>query len=123
LRGTRFPVYIIIEMLEEGYLGPKGRIAQIHNRFVEGLNNLNISSCSGLVQEAGGMGLMIAFTPFDGKKEQVEALIKKLFNNGLIVFSCGKDPVRIRFLVPATIENHEIDLALQIVEKTILEGI
>lgn len=113
----------IIEMLEEGYLGPKGRIAQIHNRFVEGLNNLNISSCSGLVQEAGGMGLMIAFTPFDGKKEQVEALIKKLFNNGLIVFSCGKDPVRIRFLVPATIENHEIDLALQIVEKTILEGI
>ena len=66
---------------------------------------------------------MIAFTPFEGKKEQTEALIKKLFNNGLIVFSCGKDPVRIRFLVPAIIENQDIDLAIQIVEKTISEGI
>lgn len=113
----------IIEMLEEGYLGSGGRINQIHTRFIEGLNKLNISTCQGLVKDAGGMGLMIAFTPFDGKKEQVEAFIKKLFNNGLIAFSCGKDPVRIRFLVPAIIENQDIDTALQIVEKTILEGI
>lgn len=113
----------ILEMLEEGYLGPNGRIDHIHNRFIDGLNSLNEGSCKGLVKDAGGMGLMIAFTPFDGKKEQVEALIKKLFNNGLIAFSCGKDPVRIRFLVPAIIEELEIDLALQIVEKTILEGI
>lgn len=113
----------ILEMLEEGYLGSNGRIAQIHNRFIDGLNSLNVGTCKGLVKDAGGMGLMIAFTPFDGKKEQVEALIKKLFNNGLIAFSCGKDPVRIRFLVPAIIEDQEIDLALQIVEKTILEGV
>lgn len=113
----------ILEMLEEGYLGPSGRIIQIHNRFIEGLNNLNATTCQGLVRDAGGMGLMIAFTAFDGKKEQAESMIKKLFNNGIIAFTCGKDPVRIRFLVPAIIENHEIDLALQIVEKTILEGI
>lgn len=113
----------IINMLEEGYLGPKGRIVQIHQRFIEGLNYLNNNSCKGLVKDAGGMGLMIAFTPFDGKKEQVESLVKKLFNNGIIAFSCGKDPVRIRFLVPAIIQNAEIDLALSIVEKTILEGI
>lgn len=113
----------ILEMLEEGYLGVNGRIHQIHNRFVEGLNKLNTTTCEGLVRDAGGMGLMIAFTPFEGKKEQVEVFIKKLFNNGLIAFSCGKDPVRIRFLVPAIIEDQEIDLALQIVEKTILEGI
>lgn len=113
----------IINMLEEGFLGPNGRINQIHNRFVDELNKLNVSTCRGLVKDAGGMGLMIAFTPFEGKKEQTEALIKKLFNNGLIAFSCGKDPVRIRFLVPAIIENQDIDLAIQIVEKTILEGI
>jgi 4-aminobutyrate aminotransferase-like enzyme len=113
----------ILEMLEEGFLGSNGRIQQIHNRFVTGINNLNAGSCEGLARDAGGMGLMIAFTPFDGKKEQVETLIKKLFNNGLIAFSCGKDPVRIRFLVPAIIEDQEIDLALQIVEKTILEGV
>lgn len=113
----------ILEMLEEGYLGANGRIQQIHRRFVDGLNQLNAGSCLNLVRDAGGMGLMIAFTPFDGKKEQVEALIKKLFANGLIAFSCGKDPVRIRFLVPAIIENSEIDLALSLVEKTILEGV
>lgn len=113
----------MLEMLEEGYLGSNGRIQQIHKRFIDGLNNLGNTTCEGLVKDAGGMGLMIAFTPFDGKKEQVETFIKKLFNNGLITFSCGKDPVRIRFLVPAIIENQDIDLALQIVEKTILEGI
>ncbi len=113
----------ILNMLEEGYLGPNGRINQIHNRFIDGLNKLNSTSCRGLVKDAGGMGLMIAFTPFEGRKEQTEALIRKLFNNGLIAFSCGKDPVRIRFLVPAIIENQDIDLAIQIVEKTILEGI
>lgn len=112
-----------LEMLEEGYLGPNGRILKIHQRFVEGINRLGETTCKGLVGDAGGMGLMIAFTPFEGKKEQVEAFIKKLFANGLIAFSCGKDPVRIRFLVPAIIQDEEIDLAIQIVEKSLLQGI
>ncbi len=113
----------ILNMLDEGYIGPKGRIHEIHSRFVEGLNKLNQTTCKGLVSDAGGMGLMIAFTPFDGKKEQVELFIKKLFQNGLIAFSCGKDPVRIRLLVPAIIENQDIELALQIFEKTIQQGL
>ncbi len=113
----------ILEMLEEGFLGPNGRIVQIHNRFVAGLNAINEGTCKGLVRDAGGMGLMIAFTPFDGTKDQVEAFIKKLFNNGMVAFACGKDPVRIRFLVPAIIQDHEIDLAVQIVEQTILQGL
>ncbi len=113
----------ILDMLQEGYLGPNGRVMKIHNKFISKLNTLNETSCKGKVQDAGGMGLMVAFTPFDGKKEQVDALSKKLFNNGLISFTCGKDPVRIRFLVPATIQDNEIDLAIEIVEKTILEGV
>lgn len=113
----------ILEMLQEGFLGPNGRIMQIHKRFISKLNELNETTCKGKVQDAGGMGLMIAFTPFDGKKEQVDALTKKLFNNGLIGFTCGKDPVRVRFLVPAIIQDEEIDLAIKIVEKTILEGV
>lgn len=113
----------ILEMLEEGYVGPNGRIHHIHKKFIDGINHLNNTSCKGLLTDAGGMGLMIAFTPFEGKKDQVEAFIKKLFNNGLIAFSCGKDPVRIRFLVPAIINDQEIDLALSILEKTTLEGV
>jgi len=113
----------ILNMLNEGYLGPNGRIQKIHKQFVDGFNRLNETTCKGLVSDPGGMGLMIAFTPFDGKKEQVEALIKKLFQNGLIAFSCGKDPVRIRLLVPAIIEDHDIEIALQVIEKTIQQGI
>jgi len=112
----------ILDILEEGYIGPNGRIQAIHKKFIDGLNNLNRTTCKDKVQDAGGLGLMIAFTPFEGKKEQAEAFVKKLFNNGIICFTCGKDPVRIRFLVPAIIQDQDIDLAMQVIEKTILEG-
>lgn len=113
----------ILKMLGEGYLGPQGRVNQIHQRFIQGFNRLNETTCKGLVQDAGGMGLMMAFTPFDGKKETVGAFLNKLFANGVIAFPCGKDPVRARFLIPAIIQDNEIDLALSIIEKTILEGV
>lgn len=113
----------ILDMLQEGYLGKDGRIHQIYNQFVAGLNRLNETTCKNKVQDACGLGLMIAFTPFDGKKEQVDALLKKFFANGLVAFSCGKDPVRVRFLVPAIISDQDIKLALELIEKTILEGV
>jgi 4-aminobutyrate aminotransferase-like enzyme len=49
--------------------------------------------------------------------------LKKFFANGLVAFSCGKDPVRVRFLVPAIISDQDIKLALELIEKTILEGV
>lgn len=113
----------ILEMLEEGYIGPNGRINAIHNHFISGINRLNDTTCKGLLTDAGGMGLMIAFTPFEGKKEQAETFVKKLFKNGIIAFTCGKDPIRIRFLVPATIQEADIALALEVIEKTVLEGL
>jgi 4-aminobutyrate aminotransferase-like enzyme len=113
----------ILDMLQEGYLGPNGRIMQIHKKFIAMLNELNETTCKGLIRDAGGMGLMIAATPFDGKKEQVEALLKKFIANGMVAFSCGKDPVRIRFLVPAVIKDEDILVAKGIIEKCIREGV
>ena len=113
----------ILDILSEGYLGRDGRIQKIHKRFIDGINRLNETSCKGIAQDAGGMGLMIAFTPFDGKKESVNSFLNKLFANGVIAFPCGKDPVRARFLVPAIIEDQDIDLALSVIEKTLLEGV
>ncbi|MFP5518328.1 MAG: aminotransferase class III-fold pyridoxal phosphate-dependent enzyme [Bdellovibrionia bacterium] len=113
----------MLEMLQEGYLGPQGRIMQIHKKFIDGFNRLNETTCKDKAQDAGGMGLMIAFTPFEGKKEQVDSFLKKLYHNGIIAFPCGKDPVRARFLVPAIIQDEDIDLALKIIEKTLLEGV
>ncbi len=113
----------MISMLQEGFLGPQGRIQKIHKRFIEGFHKLNETTCKGNVQDPGGLGLMIAFTPFDGKKEQVDLFLKNLFHNGMIAFGCGKDPLRARMLVPACIEDQEIDLALSLIEKTILQGV
>ncbi|MFN7904772.1 MAG: aminotransferase class III-fold pyridoxal phosphate-dependent enzyme [Pseudobdellovibrionaceae bacterium] len=113
----------IMDMMQEGFLGPQGRIQKIHQKFISGLNRLNETTCKGKSQDAGGMGLMIAFTPFEGKKEQVDALLKKLFQKGVIAFSCGKEPVRIRFLVPAIIQDEDIDVALKIIEECLIEGV
>lgn len=109
-------------LVNEGYLGANGRIQKIHHRFINGLKKLNDTTCKGLVQEAEGMGLMMAFTPYAGEKEKVDAFLKRLYNNGVIAFTCGKGPIRARFLVPACILDADIDVALSIIEKTILEG-
>ena len=113
----------MLKMLSEGYLGPQGRIHQIHKRFIDGINRLNTTTCKDIAQDAGGLGLMIAFTPLDGKKDNVNKFLNNLFKNGVIAFPCGKDPVRARFLVPAIIADADIDLALSIIEKTLLEGV
>lgn len=125
--GTTVSMMAGMAMLDvlttEGYLGPKGRIQEIHTRFIGGLNKLAETTCKGKISDAGGMGLMMAFTAHDGKKESATVFLNKLFANGVIAFPCGKDPIRARFLVPATILNEDIDLALQVIEKTLLEGV
>ena len=64
---------------------------------------------------------MIAFTPLDGGKETVNTLLQKLYQNGMIAFSCGQNPYRVRFLVPAIIETKDIEAAGKIIEKSIHE--
>lgn len=124
--GSTVSMLAGMEMLDmlcnDGYLGAHGRIQKIYENFVGGLNKLGNTTCQGKIADACGMGLMIAFTPFDGKKEQVDIFLKNLYNNGVIAFNCGKDPIRARFLIPAIITDQEIDLALSIIEKTILQG-
>jgi acetylornithine/N-succinyldiaminopimelate aminotransferase len=112
----------ILRILEQdNYVGPNGRIQEIHKKFVGMLNELNETTCAGKLSDAGGLGLMIAVTPYDGNKDRPEALIKRLFQNGLIAFGCGKDPYRMRFLVPAVIKDGDIQVVKKILEKSILE--
>lgn len=112
---------ILEEIASGGYTGPQGKIARIHDEFVGMLNRLNETTCKGLLREAGGMGLMIAVTPLDGGKDTVTQLLHTLYKNGLIAFSCGRDPYRLRFLVPAIVTSRDIEVAGQIIEKSILE--
>lgn len=112
----------ILELMQtEDYLGKNGKIAKIHSDFVGMLDRLNETSCAGLLQDAGGLGLMIAVTPLDGSKEKVGQLLTRLYDNGLISFSCGRGPFRLRFLLPAVMSNDDVARAGEIIEKSILE--
>jgi 4-aminobutyrate aminotransferase-like enzyme len=106
---------------QEGYLGPNGKINKIHKEFVGMLNRLNETTCKGLLQDASGLGLMVAVTPLDGTKDAVTKLLFQMYKNGLIAFSCGRDPYRLRFLIPAVIESKDIEVAAKIIEKSIQE--
>ncbi len=114
-------LWILEEMTSKGYFGANGRVMAIHKEFVGMLNRLNETTCKGQLREAGGMGLMIAVTPLDGGKDTVTQLLHTLYKNGLIAFSCGRDPYRLRFLVPAVTEAKDIALAGQIIEQSIRE--
>ena len=112
----------IINYLDtQRYMGPQGKVQKVHQKFIAGLKALNETTCKGLLRDAGGLGLMIAVTPLDGKKKTVIKLLHSLFVKGLICFGCGNEPFKLRFLLPATLQDFEIDQALGILEAGILE--
>ena len=112
----------ILEILdEEGYMGPSGKISSIHQEFVSMLKNLSKGACKDIISDIEGIGLMVAFTPFDGEKKEQNELVKTLFKNGLIAFGCGHGPYRIRFLIPSVMSSKDIAIARQIIEKSLLE--
>lgn len=112
---------VLEELDSGGYMGPNGKIEKIHKDFVAMLNRLNETTCKGLLRDAGGLGLMVAVTPLDGSQAKQQQLLKALFKNGMLSFGCGRNPWRIRFLLPAILNSNDIELAGQILEKSIQE--
>ncbi len=113
----------VLKILDEGsFMGAGGHIEKIHQNFIAMLNRLNESGpTKGLLQDAEGLGLMVAVTPFDGSKEKQLELLKKLFANGLMAFGCGRDPYRLRFLLPAVTTEQDIERAGRILEQSVKE--
>lgn len=111
---------IIKKLIDEGYYGEKGKIAHIHSKFVEGFERIRKKNPH-LISGPYGFGGMIAFTPLDGSPHKVQSLIQKLFQKGVICFSAGSEPLRIRFLAPLlTITDDDIEQVLKILEETLL---
>ncbi len=112
---------ILNKLKTENYMGSEGKIMEIHHKFIAMLNDLNNTTCKGLLQDAEGLGLMVAVTPLDASREKQLALLKVLFKNGIIAFGCGKGPYRLRFLLPVVLEDKHIAEIKSILEKSILE--
>ena len=112
---------IINELLNNNFFGPEGKHEKLHQHFEKHLKQIQIST-NGLLQGPFGTGMMVAFTVYKGDKDKSIAFTKKLFDNGLIVFTAGEDPTRVRMLLPSGgITFEDIDQAALIIENTIKE--
>ncbi len=113
-----------VDFLTKGnFYGEHGRNKKIEQGFISRLNNLKNGSCKGKIGHIGGVGTMIAFEVGDASKAITDTFLKVLFENGIIAFSAGSNPVRVRFLIPVIITDEQIDDIFKIIEKTILEVI
>ena len=64
---------------------------------------------------------MLRLTPFGGDKESIVALVKQLFDNGVLSFFCGHGPFHIRFLPPVGVLTLEqFGQVMEIVEAAIV---
>jgi 4-aminobutyrate aminotransferase-like enzyme len=113
-----------IRYLTEGnFYGENGRIKELEEKFKSQFKKLAEGSCKGKIPYYDGVGTMLSFEVGDASTETTNKFIKKLFENGVITFSAGKEPTRVRFLLPLSVLDEHIQEVFSIVEKTILEVI
>ncbi|MCY4512405.1 MAG: aminotransferase class III-fold pyridoxal phosphate-dependent enzyme [Bdellovibrionales bacterium] len=108
----------LLNFLDQGFMGPSGKVEKIHKSWVQHLKKLETKK---LISNIEGWGLMIGATPLDGKASTVRSLLQNLFEKGLIAFPCGKgDTMRLRFLIPAVVEEEHLAQAAHILEQALI---
>jgi 4-aminobutyrate aminotransferase-like enzyme len=110
--GTR----MIERLEEEGYLGPDGRIALLSRRVCRRLDALR-KRMPRAVGAHSGMGAMHAFVPFGGGAELVRRTLEVALEEGLLAFSAGVDPMKIRMLIPVNTTDEELETGFTMLEK------
>jgi len=110
---------VLDELMRGDYLGAEGKIARLSEYFTGRLSELACRSGDKL-KGPFGFGAMIAFTVFDGSPEKTQGFAHELYKNGVMTFIAGRDPVRIRMLIPVgAITTGDIDAVMGIIEKTL----
>ncbi|MFG0328917.1 MAG: aminotransferase class III-fold pyridoxal phosphate-dependent enzyme [Phycisphaerales bacterium] len=131
--GLNAGAYILRTLRDGAYYGPSGSIAQHFDRFVKGVRDLAaknpdwfpaVESPDGAPLEqmdiVGGLGGMMRFTPFAGRKDRVMKLLHTLFDEGVIAFYCGHGPYHIRFLPPlGVMKVEQWDAVFEVIERAL----
>jgi acetylornithine aminotransferase len=114
--------FIIKSIVTGGYLGENGKIQRLHSRFKSNLEKISLKHPEKL-KGPYGIGGMVAMTVFNGDEPKSKNFTMKLFENGVLSFMAGGHPTtRVRFLLPVMVtEEHHIDEACGIIEKTLQE--
>ncbi|MEE8476329.1 MAG: aminotransferase class III-fold pyridoxal phosphate-dependent enzyme [Myxococcota bacterium] len=109
----------LIERLEyEGYLGPDGRIAVLERRLGRRFEAFR-KRLPRAVGPRSGIGAMQAFVPFDGSAEVTSTVMRAAFEEGLLIFSAGSRPTKIRMLLPLNTTDEELESGFAMLEKAI----
>jgi 4-aminobutyrate aminotransferase-like enzyme len=109
----------IVERLEgEGYLGPEGRIAVLGRRVERRFEAL-ARRLPRAVGRRSGIGAMQAFVPFDGSEELAGAVVRAAFEDGLLVWTAGAEPAKVRMLLPLNVTDEELEAGFAILEKAL----
>jgi 4-aminobutyrate aminotransferase-like enzyme len=108
-------------LLEGNFYGENGRIHNLEKTFVGKLQELMKNELKGKIGEVRGIGLMVSFQIGDGSKELIFKVLNTFFKNGLICYKGGKDPARIRFLIPLSITEDHIEEIFKIIKDSINE--
>ena len=112
--------YKTIRYLTEGnFYGKEGRIHKLEQRFINGLKKLMEIGLP--ISNIRGVGTMISFQVGKGDKEQTILFVKKLFENGIICYTAGRNPFMVRFLLPLAILDSHIDEIFSLLEQTVDE--
>ena len=110
---------IINYLITNQHFGKKGKNIVLGNYFNTMLKKIAKKKPS-KISGPYGIGGMLAFTPYKGDPTKVRQLLMNLFDNGLMGFTTGSMPQRIRFLLPlGAVTKHDIEEAVQIIEKSI----
>ncbi|MGP1347994.1 MAG: aminotransferase class III-fold pyridoxal phosphate-dependent enzyme [Phycisphaerales bacterium] len=98
--------HMLETLRDTGFYGQDGRIARHHALFREQAEALIarhpdwFPDSPAVVEKVGGIGGMMRFTPFGGRKDLVTKLARTAFDEGVVLFFCGHDPYHIRMLPP-----------------------
>ncbi|MBI4040904.1 MAG: aminotransferase class III-fold pyridoxal phosphate-dependent enzyme [Deltaproteobacteria bacterium] len=114
--GTR----ILTRLQKETFFGPNGKISKLETWAKKGLEGLQQKYGESVISEISGVGAMVAFQFRDGNLEQTKKLVLQAFEEGVMLFYCGRGPYKIRFLLPAgCLTQTQYQGGLKYVEKAI----
>lgn len=119
--AIRASIAIITELTKGGYYGPHGLIEKLHLKFQDILFKLS-EKYPHLIQGPFGVGAMVGFSVYKGDPEKTVAFVKALFDAGVIAFTAGSMPMRVRFLPPiAVLDDNDYTIIGNVLEEVLLD--
>lgn len=117
--AIRASMSMLRQLMNGNFFGYEGKNRQIELLFAKNFEKLAIKY-PGKITGPFGIGSMVAFTPFEGEAKKTVEFVHRLFQAGVICFTAGSDPTRVRFLVPAgAVTVDDINKVTQIVEEVL----